>query len=747
MEFRKQPVSERLERELVRPMTRDADVLRLFGKSFYVKWRSQEEWDIYKEILRRDPDFAEIRFWYANQKYWETKDAALWNEYIRALQSHLVIPALGYVFYDGITDPDLKEKFWQIVEEAERDFPDHPVVASQYVGINNYHLSSSELNKFLSLAQKYPCYEPLLLDLATAYRDRDQYDKSMPLYLSTFYSNYMPGTGRFDDELLNLALLYLRLGYLSESRKCAELGIIDSSLVNRLWLTYCKGLVLQELFWFEQARDPLIEYSLYENNPDAFLQAAMGLFASGDFDKVNEFGETPKFQQMLYIIEPLFEARKALAAHKAVLALSLLDGTLYDNGKDFFFRAEEETIKAEALFLLNRKDDARRHAVQAWYLFPRSRRMAYLLEVILNDDVRVLGRFFEVAVYIFPNDPYWKQKLSSLKKRGYKPEDDDPIALQLLSIKERYNKVSMREKSNFWFTMDPFLIEDLCRRALTFEKEGLKNDALSLYIEFASSSSQSSARLRDHTNAFFKQLLLSLSSRERAAWNRKFEDALDNMSEKVSRDNSLAVSYVKDKRYDKALEIYREVLRIQPDSDIAYNGIGNIYYEKGMYDEAIAMCKKAIEINPRLPEPYINIGNVYLARKMEREAIDEYMKALHADRKAIRKMKGLGKFCFYQGNKYYDENNFDKAAEIFRVAIASRPDAFFPYYNLACTYAKMGDNEKALKYLKMCLELDEKGQAREEARTEKDFIGLKENKEFRKLVYQEQKRPGFDIRY
>ncbi|MBQ8018469.1 MAG: tetratricopeptide repeat protein [Methanobrevibacter sp.] len=70
-----------------------------------------------------------------------------------------------------------------------------------------------------------------------------------------------------------------------------------------------------------------------------------------------------------------------------------------------------------------------------------------------------------------------------------------------------------------------------------------------------------------------------------------------------------AESLVKDNNYDEAINLYKEVIYILPDSSKAYEAIANIYKkqsdvesEKDILKKAISNCSKNTEFKKRLDE-------------------------------------------------------------------------------------------------------------------------------------------------
>lgn len=111
---------------------------------------------------------------------------------------------------------------------------------------------------------------------------------------------------------------------------------------------------------------------------------------------------------------------------------------------------------------------------------------------------------------------------------------------------------------------------------------------------------------------------------------KKFEMAelLLQESLKKNPENRLAYSYLGDiflkkKRYDDALQLYRKAIDINPDG-ANYFRIGQVYYYKKMGDIAIENFKKSVALNPKLTFAYYHIGLTYLMLLRKKEETISY---------------------------------------------------------------------------------------------------------------------------
>ena len=127
------------------------------------------------------------------------------------------------------------------------------------------------------------------------------------------------------------------------------------------------------------------------------------------------------------------------------------------------------------------------------------------------------------------------------------------------------------------------------------------------------------------------------------------------------------------KSYAKAIEAYRQVIRIDPDAAGAHYNLGFAYNQLGFYKDAIEAFKQAIHINPDDADAYCYIGHVYTN-------LDNYTKAIESFKQAIRidpdntiahSLLGAAYLCIGDRNsalneyKILKEIDIDKANELF----------------------------------------------------------------------------------
>jgi tetratricopeptide (TPR) repeat protein len=96
---------------------------------------------------------------------------------------------------------------------------------------------------------------------------------------------------------------------------------------------------------------------------------------------------------------------------------------------------------------------------------------------------------------------------------------------------------------------------------------------------------------------------------------------------------SRADAYVRKTDYDRALADYDEVIKLAPDTAIAFALRGVVHAKRGDYDGAIADYERAIDLEPNLASAFSNHGLAWAAKGELRLAIADYTKAIKLDPK------------------------------------------------------------------------------------------------------------------
>lgn len=102
--------------------------------------------------------------------------------------------------------------------------------------------------------------------------------------------------------------------------------------------------------------------------------------------------------------------------------------------------------------------------------------------------------------------------------------------------------------------------------------------------------------------------------------------------------------------YDRAAELFEEILRIKPGHTGALLGSGQIHLAQGRNDAAISCCDAALALNDLLPEGFFLRGLLFEMTDRIDEAFEEYRKAVLLKIDFIMPHYQLAKLCFRTGD-------------------------------------------------------------------------------------------------
>ena len=164
----------------------------------------------------------------------------------------------------------------------------------------------------------------------------------------------------------------------------------------------------------------------------------------------------------------------------------------------------------------------------------------------------------------------------------------------------------------------------------------------------------------------------------------------------------LGQSFLDGQQYDKAIDVYIQVLKRFPDSSHAQFGVGIAHHAKKEFKQALNTYNKVISMYRSKKPPqnlYINIARVLKELGRNKEAID-----------ALYKAKKLGKTSLdiplLMAELFLDSNRPDKAKRALEDAVLlDKKNPVFRFY-LGMTNLQLGKIAEARRYFVQSIELD-----------------------------------------
>lgn len=171
-----------------------------------------------------------------------------------------------------------------------------------------------------------------------------------------------------------------------------------------------------------------------------------------------------------------------------------------------------------------------------------------------------------------------------------------------------------------------------------------------------------------------------------------------------------------EKYFLDALDYYQAAMKKNPKSAVLYNKTGMTELLLGRFREAKKDFEKSIHYNKKYADAYNNLGVIYYTRKNYGKAIKNY-------KKAIRFNPNSASFYSNLGTAYFSKKKWLEATQAYTTAVQLDPDIFMEsslasvvaqmsspedrsrfQFELAKIYAKSGNNDDALLYLRRAME-------------------------------------------
>lgn len=155
------------------------------------------------------------------------------------------------------------------------------------------------------------------------------------------------------------------------------------------------------------------------------------------------------------------------------------------------------------------------------------------------------------------------------------------------------------------------------------------------------------------------------------------------------------------KRYNDAIEAFRQALHINPKHAEAWNNIGDTYRKLNRYRDAIEAFRQALRIDPKYSDPWNNLGVAYGELKRHEDAIEVFRQALRINPNYADAWFNLGISCC-------ELNSYNEAIEAFSQALRINPEDAEAWYNLGVAYSEVLLHDEAIEAFRKSLRINPK---------------------------------------
>jgi tetratricopeptide (TPR) repeat protein len=146
------------------------------------------------------------------------------------------------------------------------------------------------------------------------------------------------------------------------------------------------------------------------------------------------------------------------------------------------------------------------------------------------------------------------------------------------------------------------------------------------------------------------------------------------------------------KDFNKAEEMYKYAIRLDPYYGEYYNDLANLYQNYGYYDQALINYQKAIDLCPPYYEAHANRAGTYEKIGDIKNAINDYNRAIILKPDAMELRNNLAQL-------YYDNQQYEEGLNVIDQALRINDESYFLYNTKGLIYQELQNYTLAKKVL------------------------------------------------
>ena len=296
-------------------------------------------------------------------------------------------------------------------------------------------------------------------------------------------------------------------------------------------------------------------------------------------------------------------------------------------------------------------------------------------------DLRQSALAFEQQGKIAESEQAWREYLKT------HPSDAEPYAhLGLLEARQEHysDAVSLYRKA---LQLKPGMPGLRLNLGLALFKAGDLKGAIPEFATLLKNSPPNSAEAMRYT-ILLGMAHYGLGQFAQAAPYLKTAAAADPQNLPIRL--ALAHSLLWSKQYSKVLDVYHEILTLDPDSAEAYMLAGEALDEMKDSSGAIEMFRKAAKAKPNEPNVHFGLGYLFWTQKQYPDAIKEFQAELANDANHFQSM-------LYMADANIQMNQYADAGPLLEKAVKIDPSLGLAHLDLGILAANDGRNDDALR--------------------------------------------------
>ncbi len=162
---------------------------------------------------------------------------------------------------------------------------------------------------------------------------------------------------------------------------------------------------------------------------------------------------------------------------------------------------------------------------------------------------------------------------------------------------------------------------------------------------------------------------------------------------------SLAYLHHRKGEFEKAMDMYKKVLEIDPRMSEAYFNMADIWRQKGRMDKTIEMYQMIVSTNPTFANAHLNLGRIYFSQGKLKQAEAEFIEEIKLNKRNVVAYQSLGALLMQR-------REWEMASRIYARILQIDPQQTPMRQYLAQCYYSMGMIDEAIGELNVSLTAD-----------------------------------------
>ncbi|GAB4374222.1 MAG: hypothetical protein Kow0042_18680 [Calditrichia bacterium] len=185
----------------------------------------------------------------------------------------------------------------------------------------------------------------------------------------------------------------------------------------------------------------------------------------------------------------------------------------------------------------------------------------------------------------------------------------------------------------------------------------------------------------------------------------EFQTALAQMDSAIHRKPGFAPFYYTKGRLfeflnqpDSAITIYEDALKIKSHFPEVWSRLARLYLNRERYQKAVQILKKLVDIQPDSSGNYLLLAEAYLYAGQPRLALDQiqYYQKRGGDTLEVLRIKGLS---------FFTMKDYPKAVQLLEKYIQQKPNNYTVQKSLGIAYIQIGKLEKGISHLNLAMSI------------------------------------------